>query len=571
MSRDAHQWIQPGRRRFVLGACGVLATILGARAADLQAVRSDFLRRQARERHVRMLPVSAHRGMLVDRNAEPLAVSTPVWSIWADPTVLDEARERLPALAQALEIPVEALEAKLDAALERQFIWLRRRLTPAAAQTVLALGVPGVDKRREYRRYYPTAEVSAHLLGFTGVDDHGREGIELAYDDWLAGEPGRKRVVVDRLGRTVSDLELVEEAQPGRDLVLSIDRRLQYLAYRELKAAVARHDATAGSMVVLDVKSGEVVAMANQPGFNPNDSDDRATDAVRNRAMTDSFEPGSTMKTFTVAAALEAGAYEPDSPVQTAPGTLRVGQHTIRDYRDLGDLDVAGVLQKSSNVGASRIALSLDSETLWRTLTRCGLGSPTGVGFPGEAAGKLMPAGSWGDVEKATMAFGYGMSVTPLQLARAYGAVASDGVLPAVTLRKGGAGEHGPRVMSPDVAAAVRDMLEGAVGSEGTGQRAAISGYRVGGKTGTTRKTAGAGYDADRYRAMFAGFAPASDPRLVAVVVIDEPSGEDYFGGQVAAPLFARVVSGALRLLDVPPDAFDELRERSVRRAGEAA
>lgn len=571
MSRDAPTWIQPSRRRFVFGICGLLAAALGARAADLQAVRSDFLRRQARERHVRLLPLSAHRGMLLDRNGEPLAISTPVWSIWADPTVLGEARERLPELASALEIPVEAVRTRLDGALEREFIWLRRRLTPGAAQRALSLDIPGVGKRREYRRYYPTAEVSSHVIGFTGIDDHGREGVELAYDDWLAGETGRKRVVIDRLGRTISDLGIVREARPGRDLTLSIDRRLQYLAYRELKAAVEHHRAVAGSLVILDVRTGEVLAMVNQPGFNPNDGSERSSDRLRNRAVTDTFEPGSTMKTFTIAAALQSGEYQPDTQVLTAPGTMQVGSHRIRDYRDLGELNVSGVLQKSSNVGASRIALSLSDERLWQTFTECGFGQGTGVGYPGEANGKLMPVGSWGKIEKATMAFGYGLSVTPLQLARAYAAIAGDGRLPPVTLRKDTQAGDRKRVMSPQVARAVRDMLEAAVGPQGTGQRAAITGYRVGGKTGTTRKNAADGYAADRYRAMFAGFAPASEPRLAAAVVIDEPQGEAYFGGEVAAPLFARVIGGSLRLLDIAPDAIEELRERSVRRAGEAA
>lgn len=568
MTTKQTKWMQAGRRRFVFGACGLFAAALGARAVDLQLVRSDFLRDQARERHVRSVPIPAHRGMLLDRNDEPLAISTPVWSIWGDPAPLLAAREHWPVLADSLGMALDDLAARITRAADREFIWLRRRLTPAAAQRILALDIPGVDRRREYRRYYPTAEVTSHVLGFTGIDDRGREGLELAYDEWLEGRPGRKRVVIDRLGRTISDLELVREAEPGRDLALSIDRRIQYLAYRELKATVKQYAASSGSMVVLDVHSGEVLAMVNQPAFNPNDGSDRDSAKLRNRAITDSFEPGSTLKTFTLAAALESGGYTPQTPVFTAPGTFRVGNHTISDYRDLGELDVSGVLRKSSNVGASRIALSLAQQDLWRMFARCGLGQTTGSGFPGEAGGKLTPAGSWSEVEQATIAFGYGIAITPIQLARAYAAIAADGVLPQITLRRGGDRGNGERVMSARTARDLRQMLEGVVSPTGTGARAGVSGYRVAGKTGTAHKVAASGYAADRYRALFAGFAPASNPRLAAVVVIDEPQGEAYYGGQVAAPLFARVMAGSLRLLDIPPDNIDDLRERSVHVAG---
>ncbi len=568
MSTKRHNWMQVGRRRFMFGACGLVATALGARAVDLQLVRSDFLRDQARERHVRSVPIPAHRGMLLDRNDQPLAISTPVWSIWGDPKPLLAAREQWPALADALGMPFDQLATRITGAAEREFLWLRRRLTPAQADAILGLGVPGVARRREYRRYYPTAEVTGHVLGFTGIDDRGREGLELAYDEWLEGRPGRKRVVIDRLGRTISDLELVREAEPGRDLVLTIDRRIQYLAYRELKATVKRHSAASGSMVVLDVHTGEVLAMVNQPAFNPNDGSDRESARLRNRAVTDSFEPGSTLKTFTIAAAMESGGYSADTPVFTAPGTFRVGGHTISDYRDLGELDVGGVLRKSSNVGASRIALSLTQQDLWGMFARCGLGTSTGSGFPGEAGGKLTPAGSWSEVEQATIAFGYGIAITPIQLARAYAAVAADGVLPEITLRKGGSSGNGERVMSSGTAREIRKMLEGVVSPTGTGVRAAVSGYRVAGKTGTVHKTVAGGYAADRYRALFAGFAPASNPRLAAVTIIDEPQGEHFYGGQVAAPLFARVMAGSLRLLDIPPDNIDDLRDRSVHVAG---
>ncbi len=547
------QW----RAWTVAVACAVAGLALVGRAVDLQVVRRDFLRDQGEVRHVRTVPVPAHRGMLVDRHGEPLAISTPVWSIWADPGPLLDARAQWGALAQALDLPRARLAERVEAAAGRQFVWLKRHLRPERADRVVALDIPGVGRRREYHRYYPTAEVSGHVLGFTDVDDRGQEGLELAYDDWLSGHAGRKRVVQDRLGHVVEDLELLQPAEHGRDLRASLDRRLQYLAYRELKAAVARSGARAGSLVILDVRTGEVLAMVNQPSFNPNDTAERAGGIVRNRAVTDVFEPGSTMKPLTIAAALETGRFEPDTTVATAPGRMRVGGHTISDYRDLGTLDVGGVVRLSSNVGASRIALSLEPRTQWRTYHRFGIGAATGSGFPGEASGRLRAPNEWGRVEQATLAFGYGVSVTPLQLARAYAAIAADGVLPPVHFRA----VPGPqavrserrRIVSAETAGEVRSMLESVVTS-GTGERARITGYRVAGKTGTVHKLAGKAYAEDRYRALFAGFAPAAEPRLAAVVVLDEPQGEDYYGGQVAAPVFARVMAGALRLLDVRPD-----------------
>jgi cell division protein FtsI (penicillin-binding protein 3) len=495
--------------------------------------------------------------MLVDRNGEPLAISTPVWSVWADPAPLMEARERWGELATALDMPVQTLSERIAGNADREFVWLRRHMRPDGAEAVAELDVPGVGRRREYERYYPTGEVSGHVLGFTNVDDRGQEGLELAYDDWLSGRPGRKRVVQDRLGHVIEDLELLRPAEHGRDLRVSLDRRLQYLAYRELKSAVARANAKAGSLVMLDVYTGEVLAMVNQPAFNPNPSGHRSGGSVRNRAVTDVLEPGSTMKPLTIAAALKTGRFEPDTRIPTAPGFLRVSGHRISDHRNLGELDVGGVIRMSSNVGATRIALSLQPETLWRTYARFGIGQGTGSGFPGEASGKLMPYRSWGALEQATMSFGYGLSVTPLQLTRAYAAIAADGLLPpihfgAVPGRDAVADER-RRVVSAETARELQRMLRSVVDA-GTGQRAAISGYRVAGKTGTAHKVSTDGYARDRYRALFAGFAPASDPRLAAVVVIDEPEGENYYGGQVAAPVFARVMAGALRLLDIQPE-----------------
>lgn len=561
--------ISRGRWCLVAGVCALLGVTLVARAVDLQVLDSEFLKQQAEVRHVRTLPIEAHRGMLLDRNGEPLAISTPVASIWADPGPLRKVPESWPQLADALGVSEARLRRRIEDSGDREFIWLRRHLTPAHAERVLSLQIPGVAERQEFRRYYPMAEVSGHVLGFTSIDDSGLEGLEKAYDRWLEGRPGRKRVVVDRLGRVIGDLELLRPAEPGRDLELSLDRRMQYLAYRELKAAVARHGARGGSLVVLDSHTGEVYAMVNQPAFNPNDRNDRDSQRMRNRAVTDTFEPGSTVKPLTIAAALESGRFTPDTPILTAPGTLKVAEHTIRDYRDLGQLDLTGVLRLSSNVGASRIALSMDDRELWEVYSAVGMGQGTGSGFPGEASGRLPPLRDWSKVGKATMAFGYGISMSPLQLARAYAAIAADGVMPDITFRRidGTPPGTGGRVMSASTADELRRMLQEVISIDGTGTRAAISGYRVGGKTGTVHKAVAGGYASDRYQAVFAGFAPASDPRLVAVVVIDEPAGEEFYGGQVAAPVFARVMAGALRLLDVRPDdiAVDRVAARDGR------
>jgi cell division protein FtsI (penicillin-binding protein 3) len=437
-------------------------------------------------------------------------------------------------------------------------MWLARHLRPARAERIMALEIPGVRKRREYRRYYPTAEVSSQAVGFTGIDDQGQEGLELAYDAALSGRSGRKRVVQDRLGRVVEDLERVRPAEHGADLRLSIDRRLQYLAYRALKGAVERRDAKAGSLAVMDVTSGEVLAMVNQPAFNPNNRGEREGAVLRNRAVTDVFEPGSTMKPLTVAAALQTGRFTPQTEVFTAPYRIRIGGHTIADRRDLGRLDVADVVRMSSNVGASRIALSLEARHMWRTFADFGLGRRTRSGFPGEVRGELAPPGGWGVLEQATMAFGYGVAATPLQLVRAYAAIANDGVLPPVRLRRreaqsGTGAGTGERVLPASTARAIQAMLDSAVSPRGTGTRAQIAGYRVAGKTGTAHKVDATGYAEDRYRAVFAGFAPVRDARLAAVVMLDEPAEGAYYGGEVAAPVFARVVAGALRLRGVAP------------------
>lgn len=560
-ARDGMQ-IHPARRAFVLGLLGLAMLALLLRAFYLHIFEREFLQHQGDARYLRVVSIPAHRGMITDRNGEPLAISTPVDSIWANPGELSGASERLPELAKVLGVSPRKLAQQLSERSNREFIYLRRRVNPELAERVMALGLPGVSLQREYRRYYPAGEVAAHIIGFTNVDDHGQEGIELLFDDLLRGTPGSKRVIRDRLGRIVENVEGVSEPRPGRDLALSIDRRVQYLAYRELKAAVTRHRARAGSAVVLDIQSGEVLAMVNQPAYNPNNRNDLASSRYRNRAVTDLFEPGSTVKPFTVAAALESGRFRPDTVIDTSPGMFRLAGFTIRDARNYGEIDVATVIQKSSNVGASRIALALEPRRLWDVFTRVGFGYDTGSGFPGEAGGSLKPYQDWYEVERASMSYGYGLSVTTLQLAHAYSVLAADGKLLPVRFTRTDDGEAkaGTEVLTPAIARTVRGMLERVVAPGGTGTQAQVRGYHVAGKTGTVRKAGARGYEEENYVAVFAGMAPATRPRLAMVVMVDDPRTDEYYGGQVAAPVFAKVLSGALRLLAVAPDDLPSLR-----------
>lgn len=561
--------LPPGRRRLLLALLALAGGVLAWRVVDLQLSERVFLQGQGEARTVRVVELPAVRGMIVDRRGEPLAVSTPVDSVWADPGPLLRARSRWPELARALGLSEAELERRVAGHAGRSFVYLRRHLPPERARRVLALEVPGVGVRREYRRYYPTGEASAHLLGFTDIDDVGQEGVELAYDRRLRGRPGAMRVIRDRLGRVVEVVERLREPVPGEPLRLAVDRRLQYLAYRELKAAVRRHRALGGAVVLLDVATGEVLAMASQPGFNPNNRATLRRAALRNRAVTDVFEPGSTVKPFTVAAALASGRFRPDTPVDTRPGWWRIGGYTVRDVRNHGLITLREVVVVSSNVGAGKVALDLPPRALWEAFARVGLGRPPGSGFPGEAAGRLPDPGRWYPVERASFAYGYGLAVSALQLARAYACLAAGGVLRPVSLLRRDGPAPGRRVMEAAVAWEVSAMLEEAV-AEGTGTAAAVRGYRVAGKTGTVRKVAAGGYAKDRYRALFAGFAPASRPRLALVVVIDEPRAGGYYGGQVAAPVFARVMEGALRLLDVAPDDLPGLGGRRLAAQGAA-
>jgi cell division protein FtsI (penicillin-binding protein 3) len=527
---------------------------LAARAVQLQYFEEDFLRGEGEARHLRVAGIPAHRGMITDRHGDPLAVSTPVDSVWANPVELLSDPQGIVGVETLLGLGKGEVRGRLAGREDREFVYLRRHVNPDLASRVESLGVPGIHIQREYRRYYPASEVTAHVLGFTDIDDRGLEGIELVFDDWLQGQPGAKRVIRDRLGRTIEDVEQIRPPKPGRDLALSLDRRIQYLAYRELKAAVQRHGARSGSVVVLDPETGEVLAMVNQPSINPNNRDERDPGYTRNRAVTDVFEPGSTIKPFTVAAALESGKLRVDSVIDTAPGWHMVSGYTIQDTHNYGSLTPAGVLMHSSNVGACKIGMSVAPERLWSMFSRVGFGASTGSGFVGEAAGVLGNPSQWRDVERATLSFGYGLSVTPLQLARAYGVLANDGRLVSVSFLPRDEPELGERVLPAETARTIRGMLEGVVSPSGTAVKASVEGYRVAGKTGTIHKPAAGGYAKHRYVSAFAGMAPASDPRLVIVVVIDEPERGGHYGGQIAAPVFSRVMSGALRLMNINPD-----------------
>jgi cell division protein FtsI (penicillin-binding protein 3) len=556
-----------GRVTLVTVFFGIVASSLVARAVYLQVLDKDFLNQQADTRHLRTEKISAHRGTISDRNGEPLAISTPVDSIWANPKEFAPAVDSIPKLARALGIDSQMLMRRVTRSMDKEFLYLKRHLSPEQANEVLDLDLPGINVQREYRRFYPASEVTGHLVGFTNIDDEGQEGLELAFNHWLAGESGAKRVLKDRLGRSIENVASIRPPHHGKDLRTSIDLRLQYLAYRTLKAAIKGHDARSGSIVVLDVKTGEVLAMVNQPTYNPNDRSQLSAERYRNRAITDIFEPGSSLKPLVVAAALESGQYRPSSIIDTAPGFIVVGPKKIEDTRNLGRVSLTTILARSSNVGITKLAMTLQADQLWDTMTQFGLGELTTSGFPGESAGMLTHYSNWRPISQATLAYGYGISVTPLQLAQAYAAIADGGnqrPISLVALDQPGEGEQ---VIAVDTAAAVRRMLEEVVRPGGTGTKAAVDGYRVAGKTGTAWKFATGGYSEDKYISIFAGMAPASNPRLATVVVIDEPGGELYYGSDVAAPVFADVMSESLRLLAVPPDAMPARDPGSVMQA----
>jgi cell division protein FtsI (penicillin-binding protein 3) len=536
---------------FALGAVALESRIL-----YLQLVNKEFLAAQANDRHLRTVEISAHRGSLTDRDGEPLAVSTPVDTIVGNPRELKDALDRIGELADATGQDEDSLARRITSNLNRDFVYLQRHLSPAKAEQVMALGLPGVSTMREYQRYYPEGEVVGHLLGFTDIDDHGQEGLEAEFDQWLRGENGSKRVLQDRLGHSIGDVELIAEARPGRDLKASIDLRLQYLAYRELKAMVTDTRARSGTVVVLDPSTGEVLAMVNQPSYNPNDRLQYVAERVRNRAITDIFEPGSSFKPLVMASAIESGGFKPTTIVDTSPGFWRINNALIiQDDSNLGKIPLTTVLARSSDVGAARVALTMEPQEIWRVLAGFGIGRLTDSGFPGESAGRLNDPQHWRTIGQATLAYGYGVAVTPLQLARAYSAIAADGVLRPVSMLALDKPPAGTRVISSSTARALTQMMEAVVSPAGTGKRAAVRNYRVAGKTGTAQKAIVGGHSDQRHTAFFAGFAPASHPRLVVVVVIDEPQGA-YYGADVAAPVFSNIVTGALRVLAVPPDAL---------------
>lgn len=543
------------RQRVLLvgAALGLCSVALVGRAAYVQLVNSDFYLRRGEARYLRELPIPTSRGMITDRNGEPLAVSTPVESIWANPSELLKAPDRIPQLAAALDLPVDSLTARLSQRAGKEFMYLKRRMNPDTARKVMALDIPGVFSQREFRRYYPLGEAMAHVLGFTNIDDRGQEGLELAFDDWLSGEPGAKRVVRDARGAIVESVDLIRPAVPGKDLTLSIDRRIQFLAYKELRQAVLDNKASGGSIVIMDVASGEILAMVNLPTYNPNSLVGAVPDTRRNRAVTDLVEPGSTMKPLTISTALQAGVVTPDTRIDTNPGYMSLGRFTIRDVpRNNGVLDVTGVITRSSNIGAAKIAAKLPDQVFYDTVHSFGYGASPHSGFPGESAGVLPSPARWSGTSKTTMSYGYGLSVTPLQIARAYCMLGNGGKLVTPTFVKG-QHEPAPQVLDPKIAGEVVRMMETVV-TQGGAKGAAILGYHVAGKTGTARKVGPGGYERGHYNALFAGLVPATRPRFATVIVINDPQAGKYYGGLVSAPVFHNVMDGALRLMDVPPD-----------------
>ncbi|WP_430492101.1 peptidoglycan D,D-transpeptidase FtsI family protein [Pseudomonas fulva] len=550
--------LYPWRFRVVVGLLALMVGAICWRIIDLQVVDRDFLKGQGDARSLRHIPIPAHRGLITDRNGEPLAVSTPVTTLWANPKEMQASRDRWPQLATALGQNPQQLTERLTQQANKEFIYLVRGLTPEQGQHVLDLKVPGVYGLEEFRRFYPAGDVTAHMVGFTDLDDHGREGVELAYDEWLAGVPGKRQVIKDRRGRLIKDIQVTKNAKAGKTLALSIDLRLQYLATRELRNAIAEQDAKAGSLVIMDVKTGEVLAMVNQPTYNPNNRRSMFPAAMRNRAIIDVFEPGSTVKPISMSAALESGRWKPTDKVEVYPGSLQIGRYTIKDVsRSEGPiLDLTGILINSSNVGMSKIAFDIGGEAIYRVMSQVGLGQYTGLGFPGERVGNLPNHREWRKAETATLSYGYGVSVTALQLVHAYAALANDGKMVPLSILKVDKAPEAVQAIPKDTAETVQGMLQQVIEAPRGVFRAQVPFYHVAGKSGTARKaTVGSkGYTENAYRSLFAGFGPMSDPRYAIVVVIDEPGKGGYFGGLVSAPVFSKVMSGTLRLMNVPPD-----------------
>jgi cell division protein FtsI (penicillin-binding protein 3) len=548
----------PWRFRVVLGLLGIMVAAISWRIIDLQVIDRAFLKGQGDARSMRHIPIPAHRGLITDRNGEPLAVSTPVSTLWANPKELQLAKDRWPELARVLGQDPAQLSERFEANASKEFLYLVRGLTPEQGQAVMDLKVPGVYSLEEFRRFYPAGDVTAHMVGFTDLDDHGREGVELAYDEWLAGVAGRRQVIKDRRGRLIRDVQVTKNAKAGKTLALSIDLRLQYLATRELRKAITDNQAKAGSLVIMDVKTGEVLAMVNMPTYNPNNRRTMVPAAMRNRAIIDVFEPGSTMKPLSMSAALETGRWKPTDKVEVYPGSLQIGRYTIKDVsKSEGPvLDLTGILINSSNVGMSKVAFDVGGENIYRVMSSVGLGQYSGLGFPGERVGNLPNHREWHKAETATLSYGYGLSVTALQLVHAYATLANHGKLVPLSILKVDNEPDGAQVIPQNVASTIQGMLQQVIEAPRGVYRAQVPGYHVAGKSGTARKaTIGSrGYTENAYRSLFAGFGPISNPRYAVVVVIDEPGAGGYFGGLVSAPVFSKVMSGTLRLMNVPPD-----------------
>ena len=541
------------RYRLVLGLLAAVALGVAGRLVYLQVAAQSFLKDQGDRRVLRVENIPAYRGIIQDRNGEPLAVSTPVVTLWANPRELITQQHAWGALAKKLGVNNARLRDRILRNQEKQFIYLQRHMNPSKADEILQLDIAGVYGLEERRRYYPASEVTAHLVGFTNIDDSGQEGMELAYQEMLQGVDGKKRVVKDLKRRTIKDVGLIRNAAPGQDVTLSIDLRAQYLAYRELLSAVNEYQATSGMAVALDIQTGEVLAMVNQPSYNPNNRSTRDVGNLRNRALTDVFEPGSTVKPFTVAAALESGLWKPESQIDTTPGYMRVGRKSIRDLHNYGVIDLTTLIAKSSNVGAATLALSMKEDAVSGMFRRLGLGQATGTGFPGESVGMLPVRQRWRPIEIATLSYGYGLSVTAMQLAQAYAVLGSGGIKRPVSLLKVDSEVPGERVLDEKYAREVMAMMEQVTSDQGTAKKANVPGYRVAGKTGTVHKVSANGYEAHQYLGLFAGVAPADNPRIAMVVVIDDPKGDSYYGGLVAAPVFSRIMSGLLRVKNIPP------------------
>lgn len=563
-NRKSSDWSR--RRGVVLLGFACLAIALVARAVHVQLINDSFYRNEGQQRQIRSVAIPASRGDLLDRRGDPLAISAPIPSLYGNPAQLADQPDLLREAARLLGEDPDRMLRRMVANAEQGlvFAYVKRHVEPARVDQVLDLNLKSLGVQSEYRRYYPSAGAASHVIGFTDIDEEGSEGLELAYDDWLSGKPGLRRIRKDREGREIAGMNIIDDAVPGKDLQLSIDRQLQYFASQALQDAVNEHQAASGTIVMLDVHSGEVMAMANYPTYNPNDVSDRVGGRQRNRAMTDVFEPGSTVKPITVAAALESGRFTPEQIVYTSPGYYSIGKYVISDDgKDHGWLDLTGIVTRSSNVGISKVASDLEPEQMWSVFDAFGFGRPPGSEFPGEVDGYFNPPAVWHHIEQASISYGYGLSVSALQLARAYATLANDGVQLPVSFLKQDPEQlpEGHRIVEKRTAQDVTRMLE-AVVIEGSGKQARIPGYRVAGKTGTSHKSQSGGYAEDSYVSLFAGFAPASNPQLATVVVIHDPTAGKHFGGAVAAPIFAEVMSHGLRLQNIEPDDIDTARDQ---------